>query len=259
MKTTEFNRKITSKQLNENFAKIYGSKVNLQKYNTEQLEDFRNKIRTKISQIESQSKFNETLRDDQYQRDKMILDILNSHLQERSNIQSDEDLQVNENVDPKQAGVVQAAIDMQNKVKNMLEDLGSMMTKTMVALSDDIKDTMGAEVAEQFNAVVHPALEAAMENMQSTKAQIEQGVGVLTGENTPEVIGQEPEAVPGEETGFENDIESEMPADADEFAASDAEAGGAEVAGRELRENKKFKIRKPTIAESNSIMFKLAK
>jgi len=255
MKTKDFNKKITTDKLNENFSKIYGSKVNLQKYTNEQLEDFRNKIRTKISQIESQSKFNETLRDDQYQRDKMILDILNSHLKERSDIQ--QEVSVNENVDPKQAGVVQAAIDMQNKVRNMLEDIGSMMTKTMVALSDDSKDTMGSDIAEQFSAVVRPALESAMNNLQDTKKSIEQGVGVLTGEGGPEMIGQEPEMDDTEmATDFDNDIEAgESP---DEFAASDAEAGGSEVAGRELRESK-IKIRKPTISESNSIMFKLAR
>lgn len=255
MKTTDFNKIITSQMLNEHLAKNYGSKINLQKYTNEQLEDFRNKLRTKISQVETQGKFNETIENETYQRDKVILATINRCLEEREEAQRS----LNETVDPKQAGVVQAAIDMQNKVKNMLEDLGSMMTKTMVALSDDIKDTMGAETAEQFASVVTPALESAMQYLQGTRSSIEQGVGFLTGTSTPETIGAEPE---GEEFG--NDIEAEPEGDmdsleepVDDFAASDASAGGPEVAGREKRESVVF--RKPSITEGNTLMYKLAR
>ena len=251
MKTTDFNKVVTSKLLNEHLAKNYGSKINLEKYTNEQLEDFRNKIRTKLSQVDSGGKFNETLENETYQRDKLILATINRYLEEK------QEQSINENVDPKQAGVVQAAIDMQNKVKNMLEDLGSMMTKTMVALSDDIKDTMGAEVAEQFTTTVTPALESAMQYLQGTRATIEQGVGFLTGDTTPETIGAEPSM----DQEFDNDIEAGAePADeepSDNFAAADAAAGGPEVAGREKRESITF--RKPSITEGNMLMYKLAK
>ncbi len=251
MKTTDFNKVVTSKLLNEHLAKNYGSKINLEKYTNEQLEDFRNKIRTKLSQIDSSGRFNETLENETYQRDKLILATINKYLEENTVSH------INENVDPKQAGVVQAAIDMQNKVKNMLEDLGSMMTKTMVALSDDIKDTMGAEVAEQFTSTVTPALESAMQYLQGTRATIEQGVGYLTGDTTPDTIGAEPEM----DQEFDNDIEADPNLDSeesgDDFAAADAAAGGPEVAGREKRESITF--RKPSITEGNTLMFKLSK
>lgn len=254
MKTTDFNRPVTAKFLSESFTKRYGSKLNLNKYTLEQLEDFRNKIRTNISQLESTSRFNETVENTNYQRDKMILDVINQHLEERH-------ADLNENVDPKQAGVVQAAIDMQNKIKNMLEDVGAMMTKTMVALADDIKDTLGAQAAEEFGAIVTPALQSAMDHLQGTRTAVESGVGVLTGEGPAEMIGADPMADMGAEApegdmGFDNDIEAGVPAE-DEFAASDAAAGGDEVAGREKRESIQF--RKPSITEGNSIMFKLAR
>ena len=247
--------------LNESLAKNYGAKINLDKYTMEQLEDFRNKIRTKLSQIESTGGFNETYENDTFRRDRLILDVINQHLSERY----EESAQVNEGVDPKQAGVVQAAVDMQNKVKNMLEDLGSMLTKTMVALSDDIKDNMGADAAVQFSEIVSPALEQAMEFLQGTREAIEQGVGVLTGETTPGTIGAEPEvgmddmgAEPAPEFGNDLDAEPEMGMGAeDEFGASDAAAGGPEVAGREKRESIQF--RKPSIMEGNSLMYKLAR
>lgn len=251
MKTTDFDTKVTSKLLNESLARNYGAKVNLEKYTMEQLEDFRNKIRTKLSQIESNSRFNETLQNETFQRDKLILDVINQHIIERH-----EESALSEAVDPKQAGVVQAAIDMQNKIKNMLEDMGSMMTKTMVALSDDIKDTIGAAQAEEFGAIVTPALEAAMQHLQGTRAAVESGVGVLTGMAPETTIGAEPAPEMGAEAGaeFDNDIEAEP---TDDFAAADAAAGGPEVAGREKRESIQF--RKPSITEANSLMFKLSK
>jgi hypothetical protein len=248
MKTTDFDRKVTSKVLKENLAKNYNTKVNLDRYTREQLEDFRNKLRTNVSQIESGGRFNETLENTDYQRNKLILDLINTHLEERS---------LAEAVDPKQAGVVQAAIDMQNKIKNMLEDIGAMMTKTMVALADDIKDTIGPDAAEQFGAVVTPALEAAMQHLQGTRAAVENGVGVLTGNAPATTIGAEPAPAPADdgENDFDNDIEAE-PAE-DDFAAADAAAGGPEVAGREKRES--IVYRKPSITEANKLMYKLAR
>jgi len=253
MKTTDFNRPVTAKFLSESFTKRYGSKINLERYTIEQLEDFRNKIRTKLSQQESVGRFNETVENNNYNRDRMILDVINQHLEERRS-------SIAEAVDPKQAGVVQAAIDMQNKIKNMLEDVGSMMTKTMVALADDIKDTLGDQAAEEFGSIVTPALQAAMDHLQTTRSAVEAGVNVLTGEGNPETIGAEPAMdaeVPMDATGdeFANDLEADV--GADEFGASDAAAGGDEVAGREKRESVQF--RKPSITEGNSLMFKLAR
>lgn len=254
MNITDFNRKVTSKQLNESLAKNYGAKVNLEKYTMEQLEDFRNKIRTKLSQVEEASGFNGTLENQTFQRDKLILNVINQHIAERI-----EEGVLAEGVDPKQAGVVQAAIDMQNKIKNMLEDMGSMMTKTMVALSDDIKDTMGADTAGQFASIVTPALEQAMEFLQQTRSSVEQGVAVLTGEGGPATIGADPAAAGMDmdmeaPADFGNDLEAEP---TDDFAAADAAAGGPEVAGREKRESITF--RKPSIMEGNKLMSKLAK
>jgi hypothetical protein len=258
MKSTDFNKPITSKKLNESLSKSYGSKLNLERYTYEQLENFRNKIRTDLFQAQSTSGFNETLANETYQRNKLVLDVINTHLSERF---EDQAVQVSESIDSKQAGVVQAAIDMQNKIKNMLEDMGAMMTKTMVALADDIKETIGADAAEQFGAVVTPALEAAMQHLQGTRTAVESGVGILTGEGAPAVIGQEPvepemdamnpEAAPE----FGNDIDAEAPVD--DFGASDAEAGGPEVAGRAKRESVMF--RRPSITEGNNLMFKLAR
>ena len=43
----EFSKKVSTKSLNENLAKQFGTKIDVSKFTTEQLEDARNKIRTK--------------------------------------------------------------------------------------------------------------------------------------------------------------------------------------------------------------------
>ena len=82
MKTTEFNKPITSSRLRENFNKQFGSRINLENYDREQLEDIRNKLRTRIFQYEGSSKFNDLLKNESYQKDKAMLELLNTRIKE---------------------------------------------------------------------------------------------------------------------------------------------------------------------------------
>ena len=82
MKTTEFNKAITSSQLQENLEKRFGSRVNLEKYDREQLEDIRNKLRTRIFQQEGAAGINDLLTNETYQKDKAMLALLNTRIKE---------------------------------------------------------------------------------------------------------------------------------------------------------------------------------
>ena len=82
MKTTDFNSTLTSSKLKENIEKQFGANVNLTKYSREQLEDFRNKLRTKIFQQEGTSKLNDLLTNETYQKNKAMLELLNTRIKE---------------------------------------------------------------------------------------------------------------------------------------------------------------------------------
>ena len=82
MKTTDFNTKITSSKLAENIEKQFGVNLVLDKYNREQLEDFRNKLRTKIFQQEGSAKINDLLTNETYQKNKAMLELLNTRIKE---------------------------------------------------------------------------------------------------------------------------------------------------------------------------------
>ena len=69
MKTTDFRLKVTSSKLKESLAKQFGKQVNLEKYNRVELEDIRNKLRTRIFQYEGTKGFNDLLHNESYQQE----------------------------------------------------------------------------------------------------------------------------------------------------------------------------------------------
>lgn len=83
MQIKEFSQPITSKQLNENAAKTFGYKLNLEQFSDIQLEDARNKLRTKLSQFELSESFDSILESPDYQKTRMFLDVINQEITER--------------------------------------------------------------------------------------------------------------------------------------------------------------------------------
>lgn len=82
MQTRDFSKRLDSKKLKENISKQFGIGVELRQYDREQLEDFRNKLRTKIFQAEGSSGINDLLHSESYQKDKAMLQLLNTRIKE---------------------------------------------------------------------------------------------------------------------------------------------------------------------------------
>jgi hypothetical protein len=82
MKTTDFSTTITSATLKESMNKMFGVNVNFDRYNREQLEDMRNKLRTRVFQQEGRAGINDLLTNETYQKDKAMLDLLNTRIKE---------------------------------------------------------------------------------------------------------------------------------------------------------------------------------
>ena len=82
MKTSDFNSPLTSAKLNENMNKMFGVNVKLENYSREQLEDMRNKLRTRVFQQEGSAGINDLLTNETYQKDKAMLDLLNTRIKE---------------------------------------------------------------------------------------------------------------------------------------------------------------------------------
>ena len=121
-----------------------------------------------------------------------------------------------------QAQVVLAAQDMVDKMQSMLEDASEMQFKELPALVDSIKNQVGIDQASQFNADATAALTGLVQNLQSAKQQLDQALGVVTGQTPPPDAGMA--AMGG------------APAPGAEMAAAgmDDMAAGADMAGGEI-------------------------
>ena len=273
MNIREINKPVTAKSLNESMAKRFGKKVALEKFTLEQLENVRNKVRTTLSQVETNESFN-SVNTTEYQKNKLFLDVLNAEIAERENIaekkmpdgdgdgvppwadKDDTDPEVGSEEQEKakkdkkesivkegaedEAELVMASKDMVNRVTSWMEDTAEMQTESMLELADAIRDEMGSEQSEAFVGAVKPALESLYAAMEVTRGALTAGVGQLTGEAEPvDTMGaEEPEAEmePTVDAEAEPEMDAEMPAD-DGMGASAAAAGGEEEAGRAKRES----------------------
>ena len=89
MLINEFSKPITVKSLNENLAKRYGKTIDVDKFTTEQLMNARNKLRTTLSQVETNESFDSVHTSDTYQKNKLFLELLNTALSERDMLEGE--------------------------------------------------------------------------------------------------------------------------------------------------------------------------
>ena len=155
---------------------------------------------------------------------------------------------------------ITAGTDMVNDFTSWMTRVGQYQTKSMIELADAIRANFGQEQAETFKGSVAPALETALNTLTQAREQLSNAVAVLAGESSPmDTMGADMGAdMGGAEAGMDsmNAGNEEVPMD-DEFGAADAAAGGAEMAGREMRESRKLFAAK--LNEAHSIIARLSK
>ena len=271
MKSTELTKPVTTESLLSEFESRFNQTMDLSNLNELELQDYANHVRTKIHEITQNTHFGQELKDSNYQKSQMMLDIINQAIQERKlaeyggSMSTDPDVKAgstaisaknkldkglslspnekkqvskmlqNEGVE-EQSELILAAKDMMDKVTGYLEDLASMKTEGMLELADRIRDEMGAEKADAFMQKIQPAIEQAESTLTTTRQELDNGVRILTGEEVAsEPIGADDTM--NMDTDLDS-LDSEGGEEDDEFGASDAEAGGTEPEGREQRESR---------------------
>jgi len=283
MHSTDFTKPVTTESLLQQFESRFNQTMDLSKFTKEELEDTANKVRTRIHNITQNEHFGHELKNHDYQKNQMMLDIVNQAIREYGDdmknpiiakatdpikdklkkgqaLSPDErsaaaklmsSKEVKEGVE-EQSELILAAKDMMDKVTSFLEDLASMKTEGMLELADRIRDEMGAEKADAFLQKIQPAIEQAEATLGTTRQELDNGVRILTGEEvSSEPMGSDDSMNTDSETGLD-DLESPDAEVSDEFGATDAEAGGTEPEGREQRESKEV------FEQSNRLFSKLA-
>ena len=271
MKSLELTKPVTTESLLKEFESRFNQTMDLSKFSKEELEDTANHVRTKIHEITQNTHFGHELKDDNYQKNQMMLDIINQEISQRKlgeyggsmasdpqaragataisakskldkgqTLSPDEKKQVSKMLQTEgieeQSELILAAKDMIDKVTGYLEDLASMKTEGMLELADRIRDEMGADKADAFMQKIQPAIEQAEATLTTTRQELDNGVRILTGEE----MASDPMGA-DDTMDMDTDLDSldsEGGEETDEFGASDAEAGGTEPEGREQRESK---------------------
>ena len=287
MNSLEFTKPLTTESLLKEFESRFNMTMDLSKFNEEELQDYANHVRTKIHEITQNTHFGQELKDNNYQKSQMMLDVINQAINERklaeyggsmSNdpmtkvantaisaktkldkgqaLDQDEKkivskIMTKEGVE-EQSELILAAKDMMDKVTSFLEDLASMKTEGMLELADRIRDEMGAEKSDAFLQKIQPAIEQAEATLTTTRQELDHGVRILTGEEVASDPMGADDTMDMDNTDADLDDLGTDDLETDEFGASDAEAGGTEPEGREQRESREV------FEASNRLYSKLA-
>ena len=286
MKSLELTKPITTESLLKEFESRFNQTMDLTQFTKEELEDYANHVRTKIHEITQNTHFGRELKDDKYQKNQMMLDIINHAINERklaeyggnmndpmtkvatTTLSAKAKLDKGQALDQEEKKIVSkimtkegveeqselilAAKDMMDKVTSFLEDLASMKTEGMLELADRIRDEMGADKADAFLQKIQPAIEQAEATLTTTRQELDNGVRILTGEEeVSDPMGADDTMATDMDTDLDS-LDSEGGEETDEFGASDAEAGGTEPEGREQRESREV------FEASNRLFSKLA-
>ena len=91
MRLNDISKPLSAAQLNENLALKFGQRIKLEDFTREHLENVRNKLRTTLSQIETNESF-DSVNKEEYQKNKLFLDVLNAAIKEREETETDESM-----------------------------------------------------------------------------------------------------------------------------------------------------------------------
>jgi len=90
MNIRDISKPVTAASLNESLEKKFGKKIRLEDFSLEQLQNARNKLRTSLSQIETNESYGAVNTSESYQKNKLFLDVLNAEISERGSVEVNE-------------------------------------------------------------------------------------------------------------------------------------------------------------------------
>ena len=83
MKSLDLTKPVTTESLLKEFESRFNMTMDLSPLSEEELQDYANHVRTKIHDITQNTHFGHELKDDKYQKNQMMLDIINQEISQR--------------------------------------------------------------------------------------------------------------------------------------------------------------------------------
>jgi uncharacterized protein YicC (UPF0701 family) len=227
MKLAEMSMKST-KSINKVMESRFGFAINFSSLTVEKAEKLSETIAANLNKIRHSVALHTAETNPRYMELLTVQEGINAWLEQNRT-------QLNEG-EVGNAEVLLAAKDMVDSVQDAIEKVGKMQNEQLPQLLDSIRDQIGSEQAEAFKNAVGTTLDTLMQNLQSAREGVDNGVRVLSGEAV-----DQPMAMPGDQPA---DMGDELPPppisdldqeEGDAFGATDAAVGGTEELGREKR------------------------
>ena len=131
-----------------------------------------------------------------------------------------------------QAEVLLAAQELVDELQGMVEDIAEMQVQKLMPIVDAMKEQVGFEQAEAYNAAADAALGALLEQMKVAKESVENATLAARGQAPAAPAPTDMAAAPEAPSDADMDVDIDM---GDEFDGDDAAAGEDNAIGRELK------------------------
>jgi hypothetical protein len=228
MKLTEMNSKPTSTKLNKVMESRFGFAVDYENLTLPKAYKLATSITESLSSIKRTHGIHVAEKNPKYMEMMLVREGLHRWMIEnQGRFLAESEMAKSE--------AILAAKDMVDSIQDMLEKISKMQNEQLPALLDTIRDQLGTEQAEGFKGSVSPLLQQLSQTLQQGRETADNAARTLAGEGGSDMsMGSDLGA--GADLGA--DLGAEAPAPemgADEFAGTDAAAGGEEELGREKR------------------------
>ena len=184
MKSLDLTKPITTESLLKEFESRFNMTMDLSPFNEEELQDYANHVRTKIHEITQNTHFGQELTNDGYQKNQMMLDIINQAIQ-HSDIAVAMGGRIAEEIifgHDKVTSGASSDIDMVTKMaKNMVTKYGMSKELGTIAYGENEEEVfLGRSVTKQQNMSEETAKKVDLEVKKIVDKGYERAREVLT-------------------------------------------------------------------------------
>jgi len=220
-------------KINKVLASTFGHNVNISEMSSDSLGRMLNATNAKIIAIkESNSAYWEN---PTYNKLNLIQHSLRTYINEVAPTRNDGKkmkAKVKESAELEQAEVMLAAQELVDELQKMVENLAEMQVQKLMPIVDAMKEQMGFEQAEAYNASAEAALGTLLNSAKAAKGELENATLTARGEAPAQTM---PTDMGIDSMDMGDTPEPEMPEMGDEFGGDDAAAGDDNQLGRELK------------------------
>ena len=228
MNLKDISPKATPKKMNRIMESRFGFSIDYDSLNLDKAAKLNNSLTENINRIRKSYGVHTAEKNPKYMELLLVREALAKWISERN--------QLNESEMGKSEAIL-AAKDMVDSIQDMLEKVSKMQVEQMPALIDTIRDQIGNDQADNFKNSVGGLLASMVEQLTQAREQADGAARSLAGEGPAAGMampGTEPAAAAAP-MGGDAGAQLDQLAGADNFAATDAAAGGPEALGRETR------------------------